>query len=496
MDNWEDALEGTATALYESAQDFEHNWHPGVHTRFGEKLYFYLLRLKSPLRANEVEGRIRNLLDAADVKHACEYAVYGDWDVLIRVWLSPSWKKQFLSALNRADDTSTVRAFEANELRYLWAGSSADLLAPEPEVEARIAENLGEIRNYAEGETKVDAATREALTNAGLLLPRSQTEGADPVKFYICLKIYGDLSRAAEVDRVLTALDNAGLSERATLYSGIGSFADHLVKCVAHTYSEVMTLNASLSEALQDLDMRPMTLLVANSRARESDNINDVARLTAEDDVVLGLLKLDAGGPALLAGLPPAQRQALHALVEDVYRRSVDDLQLREKLRDLLRASLENNFDEVRNTLVFLLDLEAFLTDYLVKRAWPAGYGPDWTTALAQELEEADEGSFHSDLLRKIDKWTLADCVKMAVRSAEVNADVNLQITKDLDSDWKPQMYVLKRIRNAVAHRELRETGSFDEFTGEWGQTLTDLMTAASMHFKLERLVKKEDPDR
>jgi hypothetical protein len=479
-------LEATAT-LRQSEQELHHNWQPGVHTRFGEKLYFYLLRLKSPLRGDEVEARIRRLLDAADIAHACEYAIYGDWDVLIRVWLSPSWKKQFLAALKRAGDTIDVRDFEANELRYLWTGDSADLLAGSRDVEAKIAERLDDIRAVAEEYDEVDPAARERLFGAGLLLPRPVTEGPDPVKFYICLKIYTDLKREVEVARVLDALEQAGLRDRASLYSGIGSFADHLIRCVANTYSEVMTLNAALSRALQDLDVRPMTLLVANGDARESDNINDTVLLTAKDDVVVGLLELSDRHLALLRDLPPGQRDALHTLVEGVYRASEGDMELRESLRDLLRACLKNDYREVRNALNFTLDFEWCLIEYL-KRAWGAVYGRQWVSPLAKDLEAADGNSKRAALLRNIDKWSLADSVDLAIRSAEINDKVKAAFSKDLGQEWPPQMHTLKRIRNIVAHR-LRKTPNFDEFTGDWGDLLSELMSVASLHFRIERLI-------
>lgn len=479
-----------ATALQQPWQGVQHNWQPGVHTRFGEKLYFYLLRLKSPLRGDEVEARMRRLLDAADIAHACEYAVYGDWDVLIRVWLSPSWKKQFLSTLKRADDTIDVRYFEASELRYLWAGDSSDLLAPTSSVNAKIAERFDDIRAVAEDETDVDPEIKERLFRDGLLLARPGAEGPDSVKFYICLKIYTDLKREEEVSRVLEALDNAGLSSRASLYSGVGSFADHLIRCVAPTYPEVMTLNAAISQALKDLDMRPMTLLVANGNARESDNINDTAQLTNRDDVVVALLELNDRGLALLGGLPPAQRDALHDLVEGVYRASVSDMILREKLSDLLRASLRNDREAVRTALGWLWDFEWFLTEYL-RRAWGGVYGPKWAAPLAKELEAADGNQKRSNSLHRIDKWTLADCLDLAIRSADINPKVKLQFHKDLGQEWPPQMHTLKRIRNYVSHGGLRKTSNFDEFTGEWGDTLSELMSVASLHFQIERLMDK-----
>lgn len=479
-----------ATALQQPEQGVQHNWQPGVHTRFGEKLYFYLLRLKSPLRGDEVEARIRRLLDAADIVHACEYAIYGDWDVLIRVWLSPSWRKQFLAALEGAGDTINVRDFEASELRYLWAGDSSNLLAGSQELDAKITERLADVRALAEEDEDADPDVKERLFGAGLLLPRPPSEGSDPVKFYICLKIYTDLKREVEVARVLEALEQAGLSSRASLYSGNGSFADHLIRCVASTYSEVMTLNSALSRALQDLDMRPMTLLVANGDARESDNINDTALLTARDDVVIALLELNERGLALLAGLAPSQREALHTLVEGAYRASEGEMELRQSLRDLLRASLKNELEEVRSALGFTMDFEWFLIQYL-KRAWGGVYGPHWVPLLAKDLEGADGNSKRAALLRNIDKWTLADAGDLAIRSAEINGGVKAAFSKDLGPEWQPQMYTLKRIRNTVAHR-LRETPNFDEFTAEWGTLLLELTSAAELHFRIKRLIDED----
>ncbi len=102
------------------------NWHPRVHVRFGEKLYFYLLRLRQPLQ-EPVADHMQKILLRADIASGCEYSVFGQWDGLLRVWLPEASQHRLLFVLAQDRDVAEVRHFEAEQVRYLWTGKSDDL---------------------------------------------------------------------------------------------------------------------------------------------------------------------------------------------------------------------------------------------------------------------------------------------------------------------------------------------------------------------------------
>jgi hypothetical protein len=467
-----------------------YNWHPAVHVRFGEKLYFYLIRLKSPLRP---EDQLRQILSSADISYACEYAIYGHWDALVRVWLTDTSQRRFLFALRRAESAiSDVRHFQVSQLRYLWTGSSKDLLADSSvELDTALAERRDEINLAVNSGDQLDSVVREKLKEKKLIFKRPEPEGDDPVKFYVCLKTYTNLEQAAEVEQVLHAITSAKLTERSSLYTGVGSFADHLLRCVADTYSDVLSLSVALASNLNNVDVRPMTLLVANSDAAESDNVNDPAPLSTDDQDILRLLDLPETGPALLESLPGKQRHALYTLVQSVYKQSEGDSQLREKLRDLLRASVKNDREQLGAAIVFLLDFEWYLSEYL-KRAWASAYGENWINRLAEEFASNDKTESYEETVRKPADWTLGACVHMAIASASANTEVKAQLTRELGPEWPAQMRTLVELRNLLAHGKLRRIDSLDDFTGEWGKLLSDFMSVAALHFRCERLVNKE----
>lgn len=463
------------------------NWHPAVHARFGEHLFFYLVRLRQAFH-RPVAEQVRELLERAEIRFACEYTVFGHWDALIRVWLTSPSQHRFLKTLDRADsNVAEVRHFQAARIRHLWSGRDDDLLAPRADVRDAIASFDREIR-LTVGSPNDASATRQSLIAAGLILERpAPTE--DAVKFYVALRRTEDhVPQDVEERGVLQAIKNAGLAPRSSLYMGFGNFADYLIRGVADTYKDVLDWTAKVDQELQDSYLRPMTLLIADPSARESDNVNDLQALSHDDEASLALLGLDEASVARVGDLAAPQRSALNDLVRTAYELSQDDPPLRAKLRSLLRASVLGDRDSLNASLAFLLDFEWFLGEYL-KRAWSEVFGKQWIAVLAARFAETPDNQRYADEVRKPDQWTLGSCVHMAMAVAEMDDNADSRLKHQLGDTWKGEVRTLLTLRNFIAHGKLRKFERLDDFAGEWGVILRDIMGAATLHFRCERLI-------
>jgi hypothetical protein len=479
----------------------EYNWHPAVHTRYGEKLYFFLIRLDKPARG-PVADQIRRLLALADLRWACEYAVFGYWDALIRVWLNPTSQHRLVHYVLASSDSNIadVRYFEATEIRHLWRGTDENLLVHDHALAAVVDDHDDAIRLANDALADPDPHLVDTLTSTQppLLFARPATsEGA--VKFYVSLqRTEGDISPDSEAKAVLEAVEESGLGPRSSVYTGIGTLAQYLVRCVADTYADVLHWTASLDNSLKGSGLRPMTLLIANTNARESDSINAFEGLSHEDEHVLELLNLPAGSPELLK-LTPDQRTAFRGLISATTDIAGGDLALREQLRGLLKACLLDDRTTVGASIATLLEFEWLLGEYLKLRVWPEVYSNNWRVELGQlfdDTEDASESGIKSkrykEMLERPDSWTLGPIVHLAIDSAELDARIAARITHQLGQGWQGRLRKLLDVRNYLAHGGLRKVDSLYDFQSEWGRRLLELMEVLALQSICDALITGE----
>ncbi len=475
------------------------NWHPKVHLRFGEKLCFYLLKLRQPL-IEPVADHIRTLMQQADIEYACEYSLFGYWDALIRVWLTEVSQHRLLFCLDRDSQITEVRHFEAEQVRYLWTNTDDDLLAIRGQIDGEITANDADIRTVAQTMTANgpawDLATTQSLIGAELLIPSPERKDGE-VKFYWSLNRAGTgKSLDAETKTLLRAIHDVGIADRASLYTGVGNFTSYLLRCVAPSYDGILAITSRLDHYLDELEVERTTFLIANQSAREYDNINGAqySGLTRDDvhDVTTDVLELGETAIALLSGLPNPQRDPLHRLITKAHEISRQDEAMRGRLRTLLRACLENNRDSVTASLAFLLDTEYFLGNYL-KRAWGSLYG-EWIKHLAALFERDAATTRYVAAIREPDEWTLGTLIGMAEASAEADPKVDARLTADLGSRWKTQLLRLREVRNRVAHGQVRREPRLDDFAGKWGETLASILEdIAPLQSSLQTLLQGKD---
>jgi hypothetical protein len=490
------------------------NWHPYVHVHeFSEQLYFYLLRLDRPLHS-PVHDQIRHLLDLAEIEWACEYSIFGYWDAIIRVWLTDPSRHRFERILRSGQaNIGEARYFTANEIRHLWLDRVSTPLSPADDLLAESPARhklVGAIADYEQAITQLaDNPTQpiprdSPLVRAGIIFERPPPPpGA--VKFYVSLhRTEGELSLNRELNIVLSALRQSGLAADASLYVGSGSFAEYLVRGVSPDYETVLATTAAFDVALADTSLRCMTHLIANTHARESDNVNDVRGLSPEEErnaIRLGLSDSGSDG-SKLNELPKREREALGQLLDEASRMWQENPKLRESLVALFRACIANEHADVRASLSFFLESEYLAAQYLARvlsdvftPAWPRVLS-DRFHMLASDVFErstdmATEHEMNAAEVSRPREWTLGSIAKLATAIADLNADFNRTLATELCVTWKPRLWELVRVRNFIAHGRTREVHDFSAFhldgAESWGANLREIIRAAELHYMIER---------
>jgi hypothetical protein len=473
----------------------DYNWHPLVHSAyFEESLYYVLVRLRDPLH-RPVAEQIGKVVAKAEITHACEYSLFGWWDALIRVWLTRSSYRRFLKVLEdkALHNIEDFQGFTTTQMYYFWNRKTDDGLAENRAVLAAIASHSKAIDAVAAIPTLTDSKEWRALKKAKLVFERKPMP-AGGVKFYTTLKrVSDDMPVAQETQTILAAMSethvgdtNARMVDRATLYHGSGTLADYLVRCVADNYDDVLALAEAFDIKLQNAKLRPMTLLVANPKPRESDHINDTIHLSHNDAANATVLGFDS--PRALAKLTTQQRAELHKLITTACEAAdADEEALRNQLLEMLRATATNSYRDLHAALLYLLDFEPIFKD-LFLRLMTAHFGQNWYAMIVAFCLESDEWHQHGLVIQDVkpSKWGLGTFIFTARAACDLDARFRGRLERRLGPRWNGELDSLLSLRNDFAHGRVHEFERLDAYDPALIAFLGQAMTSAVFVAKCE----------
>jgi hypothetical protein len=490
----------------------EYNWHPVVHAEeYEETLYFLLIRLHQP-RHRRVSEQIRRVLETAGIEFACEYSIFGYWDALVRAWLTHDSYLRLMRVLKRRTESNVAKfeTFVASEMRYLWAGTSTELLNGDQKAFDALARCRREVRATVDNP---DAASEHDLTRLqeeGLIISREVNEpvvaepdvGPATIKFYIALqRIGGDLDPDEESSMVLRAVEECGLTSFTSIYGGTSRFAAYLIRCVVPTYSDVLEASAELDIHLAGTRLRTMTLLVANTDARESDQVNQKKPLTRRAENTLRLLALQDEPASTFANLTQRDWDSLNELVERAHEIGSTDQVLLLWLIDIYRACVKDNQDELARAVAFITDTEFFVAEYMVF-AWSDVIGDHWFSALRRAFNGTAGYERHAAEMdrNKDEDWTAGSYAHLAVGTVEVDEPYSelfdARLRRQLMPDWKQRIMAYAKLRNGPAHGKLRRVEHLDAFrVDELRALLLELMDIAAFCSRIRRAAEEKNPE-
>ena len=326
-------------------------WHPKIHERFGERLFFFLLAMKSG-RDETLPDKIRELLERCNVPTStdaagyCSYALLGDFDHLLRVWLPPDMDIKFLELARTLLKPDIILQFSVQRVVMDWRFAAPP--APADIDDLDLAEVDAAQKGMDNERALLAKAKRQAYWVTDKPLPEEGVT-TDPVKAFICLRAPGyatDVFLDALQSQIISHLQTAPRIMRCTVHRGVG-FTWLLAKIVAADFAALADLLTELGKRFSGLGLSTSTYAVTTAFV-EGDSIrtsgNVVERVFQFWPALRHHEAKDADGLKRL--------RAVRTFVED----KILDVKLegreREIMRNMLEAVLAGNTDHANEFLI------------------------------------------------------------------------------------------------------------------------------------------------
>jgi hypothetical protein len=94
-------------------------WHPIIHTLYSEDLYYFVLRF-TPYTRDSLLGLKERLLEKKGATGICLYEILGDYDVLLRAWLTQTMLAEVYRTLDRYPGLVAHPFFRVRQQKH-WA---------------------------------------------------------------------------------------------------------------------------------------------------------------------------------------------------------------------------------------------------------------------------------------------------------------------------------------------------------------------------------------
>jgi hypothetical protein len=266
-------------------------WRPEVHSYYNETLYYFLIAVNgdTDVLIAELDGRLAKI----GVTGICLYEIFGQYDVLLRVWLTPNLEALLLDELEQLRENKSIsnfHPFRVSQL-YHWAYDQPDVPADERPITS------GPLRVLLTEKKEVRPdVVRQAQTGKMDLIDSLKAEGAllyyGPIFDARQIKFYAAIHHPTPVAATISDMLSKSILEmlkqsgngihKYSLYVGDG-FAWGLVKGLAPDSYSVRDLLMVIRKIVLPFDMRTTTYMVSVRTPIESDNVNHPSLATIEE---------------------------------------------------------------------------------------------------------------------------------------------------------------------------------------------------------------------
>ena len=462
-------------------------WSPDVHQYFDESLFYVLLRLG---HARNVLDSVRALMREASIDHYSAYVVYGHFDALIRVWLTPHSWQALQSTINRGrQNGNRLLSLRATGVDYIWPDTDATTMSFDLNAElsseriASIMKHEISISQYAREQTP---ALLGELIDDKLLLEKPEEPGAQIKLFLVLQAVEAGLDISDSREQIRRLVSDFRGERVSTLYSGAGDMGIHIIRATLKEYREVATFVHAVDRSLGTHPLRTMCLLVGGEEAIETDNVNNPFALTGTDRKLASLLGVSAGS---LSNLSPIGRRRIDTVAHELWA-ELDDSPEWQTARSLLAAIVQNQPRVFRQHLSFLLDFEHYFKKYAESLATQR-YGSEPLQMLEKRFPVVMRNVQRAD---DFESLTLGVVHGLLGAMAEDDSISNARLQSDLGEHWRSDVRRVLNLRNPFAHGNLApdsaDISSIDD--EEWWAIADAILRALPMYKTLYTSSKKE----
>lgn len=414
-------------------------WHPALHRKYGEQLCLFLL---SPDSYNyEYRFEVEKSLRTCGVIGFCIYEIYGNYDLLIRAWMTPEQNQYFMQMLEKEtkQEISKKPTYVANDIYYLWS-NAPDELTKEVLNSVDIERAINLQSAAGDSEYSADLLKKGIILKNILIRPTSKFSG---IKFYMGINYSLSVAQPT-VREELKAFLAETFSEKfieMTIYSLSGA-QDFWIKGIAvDSIYDIYDLAMKLVTEYRIYKMKTTTMIVATPRPFESDNIN-----FARNAIPVEAVKLCKNFDLDNAAIDMLARNEKR-LLEDKYE-ELEKYGLLTKNQDIFKtlfnAYAMKDEKKVKEQLYILTEFEGNLREFSL-RIMQEEYGTDWIKTDLARLGEAVGLK-----ILYVEKMSMSDWTSIMgkVDQEKVSA-VKGKLKED---DWEKTMRSVATLRNMFAH--------------------------------------------
>lgn len=446
-----------------------------------------MFRLDQP---KDVAEQLSHLMDRAGISHYSGYPMLGYYDGLVRFWATDRDYGNLLKATDdRTSGVSITRTLLVSSIRYTWIGSAKDQendllslggVSSDADAKIRKLGRLIETVAKAVDTEAIPPSDIETLAEAGLLLYKPKEERAT-IKVFILLQPIGDLRDRPAISENLLALRQTGDEFTAmSLYEGEGTLCTHMIRLTVASYEDILQATRRLDAAIANYQYRTTTLFVGINDINETDNINNINRLTSDEHQIADRLGIDKSA---VGTLNTASRQWLVNEYNEVAYFS-DDRDIVGLAIKILTAAVNRDRDELRGALSFIVDLEYYFRTFVINVLSEA-FKDDWVSDVADRFRNPFKSLPPGDV-NDPRKWPLGVALHLLREVASSDEYVSGRVLGSLGENWYQTIRPVFDLRNEFAHgRLLNEVSTLNDFSGDWGDKLACIVRALPLHAKL-----------
>jgi hypothetical protein len=275
-------------------------WHPAVHTAYGESCYFYLISGQDS-QAPVLLNNLKTLMESLGVRSAALNVVFGPYDVLAKVWLTPQRRQRMLRLIQGTRSglqVESILEFQAVGVTYTWtpmAKPDPDLLNSRDNFDAsgtlqqRQQEDIAEVVRATSGENLVISASALAsqirLVQDGILLIHTSSVGQKVYLFISQSKQDKARKSGLDIGYLASLVRTSGLRD-VSIYQGDGlGFCDYVVKGTADDYFSALPAVAAVQAVLWDRGTTLWTLAPPDCNTRPEGEFLDAVSVLIPDRV-------------------------------------------------------------------------------------------------------------------------------------------------------------------------------------------------------------------
>lgn len=284
------------------------HWHSRAHRVWGkERLYFWQLRFLPTYQVEEIRSALEQLFREARIRSYMVYEVFGDSDLLIRLWLPARLRaedfKRMLEVGLRDLDLRRASSFAVDETLRHWVWGAGEPAEPTDERMSQPPPDDEEIAAVNGGR-----ASEELLERLRAERLATQTHSGDGIKFAMVVTLpkreVGPEQPHSAQRHLKRIVDLATKIEERSLYYGHGDEASFVILGrVRHADFDAIRDQLATPIAVElDADQigaRTYTMVVASWQLLPFKDELPLAREMRENEIPLEVALSEPEGPRL-----------------------------------------------------------------------------------------------------------------------------------------------------------------------------------------------------